>query len=152
MTLPAFTECGDLPPGIHPATLADVAERFGSATAQRRRVFLRLERLYVLARATGHVARTVVFGSFVTAKPEPNDVDVFFLMADSFDVSTISGEAHLLFDHLAAQAYFGASVFWLRRMAVFDGEKPRYNTGRSRGTGDAEASLSSFRRRHDRER
>jgi hypothetical protein len=28
----------------------------------------------------------------------------------------------LLFDHAAAQALFGASVFWLRRLAALEGE------------------------------
>ena len=31
-------------------------------------------------------------------------------------------EARLLFDHAAAQAHFGASVFWLRRLAALGGE------------------------------
>ena len=65
----------------------ELGERFGSGTPQRRRVFLRLERIHSIARATGHVDRMIVFGSFVTTKSEPNDVDVFLLMADSFDVS-----------------------------------------------------------------
>ncbi len=29
---PEFNEYGDLPPGIHPATLAEVIEHFGQAT------------------------------------------------------------------------------------------------------------------------
>jgi len=29
----------------------------------------------------------------------------------------------LLFDHAAAQAHFGASVFWLRRLAALGGEQ-----------------------------
>lgn len=36
--------------------------------------------------------------------------------------SVITGEAALLFDHLAAQSYFGASIFWLRRLAVLGDE------------------------------
>lgn len=40
----------------------------------------RLERIYTLVRATGHLARFIIFGSFVTAKAEPNDVDIFLLM------------------------------------------------------------------------
>lgn len=86
-------------------------------------MFLRLERLYALAQSTGHLFRIVVFGSFVTTKPDPNDVDVFLLMDDRFDVSATTGEARLLFDHLAADAHFGASIFWLRRQAAFDGEQ-----------------------------
>lgn len=40
--------------------------------------------MYALAKASGHLARFIVFGSFVTAKPAPNDVDIFLLMSDSF--------------------------------------------------------------------
>ena len=68
------------------------------------------------------MARFIVFGSFVTAKPDPNDVDVFLLMENSFDVARVPDETRLLFDHTEAQAHFGASVFWLRRLAAFGGE------------------------------
>jgi hypothetical protein len=64
----------------------------------------------------------VVFGSFVTDKPEPNDVGVFLLMEDTFDASELAGETRLLFEHAVAQAAFGASMFWLRRLAVWEGE------------------------------
>ena len=97
-------------------------ERFGVGSTQRKAVALRLERIYRAARASGHLARFVVFGSFVTDKPEPNDVDVFLLMEDTFDASKLEGETPLLFDHAAAQAAFGASVFWLRRLAAWEGE------------------------------
>ena len=69
------------------------------------------------------MARFVVFGSFVSAKREPADVDVFLLMEDTFDMGQLTGEARVLFDHAAAQAHFGASVFWLRRLAALGGEE-----------------------------
>jgi uncharacterized protein DUF6932 len=77
VSLPSCTVNGDLPPGLHRATLAEVVARFGSGSPQRRLVGLRLERIYHVARATGHLARCVVFGSFVMAKLLPHDVDVF---------------------------------------------------------------------------
>jgi hypothetical protein len=40
----------------------------------------RLERIYAIAHATGHLRRFVVLVSFITAKEEPNDVDVFLIM------------------------------------------------------------------------
>jgi len=121
--LPPFTESGDLPPGVHRATLPEALQRFGTGSPHRKVMALRLERIYRLARATGHLGRFVVFGSFVTANPEPNDVDMFLLMADTFDVAQLTGGARLLFDHAAAQAHFGASVFWLRRLAALGGEQ-----------------------------
>ncbi|TDI42206.1 MAG: hypothetical protein E2P02_13465 [Acidobacteria bacterium] len=75
-----------------------------------------------MAATTGHLARFVIFGSFVTAKPEPNDVDIIMLMDDDFDVSSLKGEAALLFDHTVAQSVFGSSVFWVRKLAALGGE------------------------------
>ena len=34
-----------------------------------------------------------------------------------------TGDARLLFDHAAAQAHFGASVFWVRHLAAWPGEE-----------------------------
>src|SRR5262249_28739696 len=73
------------------------------------------------AHSTGHLAHFIVFGSFVTAKPEPNDIDVFLLMEDSFDVREVASEARLVFDHAAALNLLGASVFWIRRAAALGG-------------------------------
>lgn len=121
--LPPFNALGDLPAGIHPATLANVLDRLGGGTPQRVAVGQRLERIHRIATATGHLARLLVFGSFVTDKPEPRDLDVFLLMDDGFDASQVTGEAALLFDHSAADAHFGASVFWLRRLTAWGGEQ-----------------------------
>jgi hypothetical protein len=111
-----------LPLGVHRASLREVLDRFGAGSRQRMVVAEPLERVYRLAQATGHLARFVVFDSFVTDKLEPHDVDVFLVMDDAFDTSTLSGEAALVFDHSAA-AHFGASVFWVRRLAAFGGEQ-----------------------------
>jgi hypothetical protein len=122
-TVPAFNEEGDLPPGVHRATLAVVLERFGQGTVQRRAVADRLNRIYQLAVSTGQLARFVVFGSFVTAKAEPNDVDIILLMENTFDLASMTGEAALVFQHTEADAHFGASVFWSKRAGAVGGEQ-----------------------------
>jgi hypothetical protein len=119
VALPPLTDDGDLPIGVHRAALREVGELFGVGSAQRRTLALRLERVYRVAQATGHLARFVVFGSFVTNKLEPQDVDVFLIMADTFDAARLTGDVRLLFDHGAAQAHFGASVFWVRQVAAW---------------------------------
>jgi len=123
LTLPAFDSNGDLPIGIHPATLRELSTRFGQQNRTREIVFGRLERIARIAKRTGHLARMIVYGSFVTAKPEPNDVDVFLIFDETFDSSMCDVETLLLLDHAAADAHFGASVFWLRRPAVYGGEQ-----------------------------
>lgn len=123
MTIPPFTEIGDLPVGVHKASLKEVIERFGTSSAQRRMIAVRLERIYHTAIATDFLARFFLFGSFVTDKSNPNDIDVFMLMEDNFDSGELTGESRLLFDHQEADTFFGASVFWLRRLAAFGGEQ-----------------------------
>lgn len=114
MPLPAFDHRGDLPGGIHRATFAEVVARFGSGTPQRELVTSRLVHIYELAQRTGKLLRFVIFGSYVTAKPEPNDVDIILVMAENFEVAECDEQTQPLFDHLRAQQIFGASVFSIR--------------------------------------
>ncbi|MGD9636592.1 MAG: hypothetical protein AB7G28_07280 [Pirellulales bacterium] len=123
MSIPELTDSGDLPVGVHSAPLDEVLTRFGAGHPQRIAVGERLKRVYQLAASTGHLARFVVFGSFITDKPEPNDVDAVLVMDDTFDSGSLHGETALLFDHSAANTHFGASVFWLRQMAALGGEQ-----------------------------
>ena len=144
---PEFDNNGDLPAGIHQATLTEILQHFGTETVRRDLLGQRLQRIYMLANSTGKVARFIVFGSFVTAKPAPGDVDVFLLMEDSFDADQVRGEAALIFDHQEAQNVLGASVFWVRKLAAIGGEqeaveywqrsvenKRQWNTGRLNAT------------------
>ena len=46
------------------------------------------------------------------------------IMDDNFDMGSFVGEPRLLFfDHGSAQNHFGASVFWMRRLAAIGGEQ-----------------------------
>lgn len=123
MPLPDFNATGDLPPGVHAAILADVLVRLGSGLPERTAAGWRLAVIHRLALSTGKVRRFVVFGSFVTAKPVPGDVDVFLVMTDDFNVATVTGEAADVFDHARAQERLGASIFWVRAMAALGGEQ-----------------------------
>src|SRR4051812_10989953 len=97
-----FNSDGDLPPGLHAGRLEEVLQHF--ANSPRRLIIARrLERIWNLARSTGHLSRFIIFGSFVTKKTEPNDIDIFLLMEDTFDVQQTSSEARVVFDHAAAQ-------------------------------------------------
>ncbi len=113
MPLPSFTKTGDLPVGIHSASLHEILERFSKETTKRKALALRLERVYRLALETGEFARFIVFGSFVSDKPEPNDVDVFILMGILFNVGQLTGKDRVLFDHAAAQSQLRGKISWL---------------------------------------
>lgn len=136
MALPPLTEDGELPRGVHPAPLREVLDRFGAGSAQRKALALRVTRVYRIARETDHLERFVVFGSFVTDRPDPQDVDVFMIMANTFDASSLTGDARLLFDHGAAQAHFGATVFWVRRLAAWPDEQAAVEFWQVKRAGD----------------
>lgn len=112
--LPPLDQNGDLPAGVHLATWAEVAERFGTGSELRARGFARLQHLHELAARTGKLKRFYVFGSFVSSAPDPRDVDVALVMAADFRLENAPRECRTLFSHADAQARFGASVFWLR--------------------------------------
>ena len=120
---PKFNTSGDLPSGIHKASLSDVIEHFGKGNFQRAILAHRLQRIYDRAVETGQTARFIIFGSFVTDKPNPQDLDIFLLMEDTFDIRQVADEIRIIFNHMAAQNYEGASIFWLRRLAALDGEE-----------------------------
>lgn len=114
MALPAFMETGDLPVGIFAATLEEVTARFGAGGGRRSYVTRDLVHIHALAQRTRHLQRFILFGSYITAKPHPNDVDIVLVMTDAFRLDACSPEARGLFDHAVAQARHGASIFWVR--------------------------------------
>jgi hypothetical protein len=114
MPLPQLNSAGELPAGVHQATMGEVLAQFGSGTAQRQAVTARLQRIYDLAWATRKLDRLILFGSYITAKPDPNDVDIILVLRDDFDVQACDTESRSLFDHPCAAEVFGASVFWIR--------------------------------------
>jgi len=114
MPLPNCKATGDLPPGVYRANLGEVRRHFGTAGGQRAACTCRLSHIFELAQHTRHLQRFVIFGSYVTAKPDPNDVDVVLVMDDTFRPEDCPIEARGLFDHAVAQARHGASIFWIR--------------------------------------
>jgi hypothetical protein len=121
VALPNFNEDGDLPEGVHRATLDEVVARFGQDTLQRRTVTVRLLEVYRLAAATGKLERFVLFGSYVTAKPEPNDVDIILVMRDDFLEPECDEETRGVFNHERAASEWGASIFWTTPSGILVG-------------------------------
>ena len=81
--IPPFNEHGNLPPGIHRATLDEIAERFGQESEIRRAEMDSIRWLLDLAKKAG-VDRLIINGSFVTDALEPNDVDCVLLTSPDF--------------------------------------------------------------------
>ena len=81
--IPSFDDTGWLPPGIHPATLAEIEDRFGRQSKLRRVQMESVRWMVDLARRAG-VERIVLNGSFVTDIMEPNEVDCLLLIGPGY--------------------------------------------------------------------
>src|SRR5262245_2448790 len=103
MALPQLNAEGDLPPGVHQATLDEVVARFGTGTRQREAVTERLVKIYSLAKASGHLLRFVIFGSYITDKAAPADVDILLVVDNNFRLAECDAEHQALFYHYQAQ-------------------------------------------------
>lgn len=114
MPLPHLDGAGDLPAGLHRATLDEVLMRFGLTSHQRYVVAYDLSRIYRAAQETNKLERFIIFGSFVTSKAAPNDVDIVLVMRDDFVLEECAAESRWLFDHGLAEKIFDASIFWIR--------------------------------------
>jgi hypothetical protein len=79
MSIPELRLDGYLPEGLHFATETEIEAQFGTANVRRQTLMRQLSYFLQLARAAGAL-RFFVNGSFVTAKPEPGDVDAVCLV------------------------------------------------------------------------
>jgi hypothetical protein len=89
MPIPGLDDAGLLPPGVHDCTLDEVRQRFGAfqATDRRPKLYDKLQALVSEAWATGLVSDIIIDGSFVTAKPDPNDIDLILVLNTGHDFS-----------------------------------------------------------------
>src|SRR2546430_17315758 len=110
--IPTFNPEGNLPEGLHPASEDEFLSRFSISSARRKWLGERLQELFALAKATGKLERIFVWGSFVSAKESPDDVDLLLLVSDDFQVADVPVECQVLFDYVAAKVRFQTDVFW----------------------------------------
>jgi hypothetical protein len=67
-----------------------------------------------LAGSNGKLRRIFVWGSFVTAKTAPKDLDILLIMDEDFEVDGIGAPAQDVFDSVRAKLRFESHVFWAR--------------------------------------
>lgn len=111
MSLPKLNKEGELPEGIHQATIGEVITQFGSGSQQREIVTQRFLRIYQLAKETQHLSRFIIFGSYITSKTKPNDIDIVIIFDDDFDMETCSENVKKLLNHQQADIEFGEVFF-----------------------------------------
>jgi hypothetical protein len=100
LVLPELDADGDLPPGIHTVTLNEMEHRFGRFVVSDRRVHLfeKFKQMVEVAKASGIVERIIVGGSFVTAKPQPNDIDVVMVLSGDVDFTVLTPSQYAVTD------------------------------------------------------
>ena len=87
MPIPPLNSDGRLPPGVHAATADEIRQQFGGfqGNHQRPRLFMRLTELAAAMQGSGLFESLLIDGSFVTAKPAPNDIDVIAVLRPGHD-------------------------------------------------------------------
>ena len=87
MTVPRFDASGNLPPGIHRATIEEIEERF-AWNGRRKRLFRGLTEALENLSSAG-VKKIWINGSFITSKNEPEDIDGCWEYEQSVDVNKL---------------------------------------------------------------
>lgn len=82
MPIPELNSEGLLPKGLFDCELSEMRVRFGafSGSDRRPKLFARLEELLRVMRICGLFEDLIIDGSFVTAKEQPNDVDLIAVL------------------------------------------------------------------------
>jgi hypothetical protein len=80
---------GVLPHGIWRCTLEEVRNRFGNFQRTDRRPFLykSLQSYIAELRSTGLAIAIIIDGSFVTGKPDPDDIDLILVLPYDWDAA-----------------------------------------------------------------
>ena len=98
MSLPDFNHQGDLPVAVYLATIDEILVRFGTGTLQRQAVTERFLKIFGIAKSTGKLLRFIIFGSYITNKPNPKDIDIILVMADDFLLDDYNSEIQAIFN------------------------------------------------------
>ena len=112
--IPKFEKGGNLPKGVHKATLDEVREIFGASSARRKWLIRNLEKIIDLAKSTGRLERVIVWGSFVSNKELPQDTDLLLIMKEDFVVDKMDLEVKKVFDYVQGRIAFNADIFWAK--------------------------------------
>lgn len=110
--IPAFTDRGTLPHGIHPATMEEIRARFARFRRSDRRIRLfNCFAAYVEAARTTHVVvHLYLVGSYVTNKDEPNDIDLLIIFSEEIVFQRIRPAEYNLIHKNGIRRVFGSSI------------------------------------------
>jgi hypothetical protein len=113
MALPDLDSPGSLPPGLHAASLGETLRRFGIGSEARQRQAELLRQVVEAATLYPTIKRVLVWGSFVTAKPEPGDLDYSIVVSVLYQPLEIAEAHRRFFAPFEARLYYGVDRGYL---------------------------------------
>jgi len=125
MPIPDLDENGLLPAGVHDCALEEIKARFGVFRGSDRRpqLFAKLECFVSEARKSTLVVCVIVDGSFVTAKSEPDDVDLIIVVATNHDfLSDLTPSAYNILSKQSVRRRYGFDLLVAHENSVEFGQ------------------------------
>jgi hypothetical protein len=107
MPLPERDGSGSLQSGVHAATLRKTQARFGVGSEPRQWESHLLELVVEAVLHYPTIKRVFVWGSFVTAKAEPNDLEYSVVVSVDHTQTRITAEHERFLVPFAARQYYG---------------------------------------------
>ena len=117
MRIPPLGQHGLLPIGVHDCTFNEIKATFSTfqGSDRRHRLFAKLEAFVIDARASRIVRSVLVDGSFVTAKPDPNDIDLVLVLPLAHDLKAdLSPAQYNLVSRRSVQNRYGFDMVAVR--------------------------------------
>jgi hypothetical protein len=108
LALPDLNTDGYLDEGIYLAELNEVLQRFGVGSSARERQGNLLRLIVENARKYPTIKRVLIWGSFVSAKPEPGDLDYSIVVEVRHNTTTIEPYDRRFFVPYEAHLHYGA--------------------------------------------
>jgi len=113
VNLPELNEDGYLEQGIYLARLTEVLGQFGTGTPARERQGNLLRLIVESARKYPTIKRILLWGSFVSAKPEPGDLDYSIVVDPRHRFVSIEPEDKRFFVPFDARVHYGVDPGYL---------------------------------------
>src|SRR6266568_1334853 len=113
MPIPAIDEEGFLPEGIHGASLRESIARFGAESDTRKQQCELLRQVVAAAKPYFQMKRVMVWGSFVTAKGEPADLDYSVVVSVNYRSDDLAHTDRRFFVPFEARQHYGVDRAFL---------------------------------------
>ena len=111
MPIPDFVDGVNLPSGVHFCTWEELAVRFCNGH-RREALSKQMQALFARAKACSFV-QVIVGGSFATAKPDPGDFEIAWIVNQGVDKAAMRPECLELVESEKSRERFGCDVLYL---------------------------------------